>query len=200
MDLLGDNNEKAVTGSSDRCIKVWDIGACDLVSVNTYRYAHNQAITGLSAKPTDDKHLFASCSRDRNICIWDHRVSVPVADYFEGCHVYTTITWADIDGIDRIYAGENSGNIAVHDPRSLKMVLEVLKNTSNRSVHRIKVNKNLVTVLSLSNVVEVLDSAANHSVVYTNSGAEDYVRDVHYVDDKTFYSVGWDKKFTKHVL
>lgn len=50
---------------------MWDIGA-DLYSTHTWRYAHSDSVTGISASP-ESEPIFVSCSKDKSALIWDNR-------------------------------------------------------------------------------------------------------------------------------
>lgn len=197
LDLLGSKNEKAVTGSSvDNCIKVWNIGPCDLVSEFTYRNAHCDAVTGISSKP-DDGHVFASCSRDRTLSIWDTRNIRPAVDWFDGKYAYTTVRWFMHNGVEHLFAGDETGNLNVHDPRNMSCVADIVT-VHSRPILKIKENDDLIAVLSQSNVIHVLDITTQYSETYTNSNADDFVRDALWKGKQEFYSIGWDSKVSKH--
>lgn len=50
--MLG--TKKAVTGSSDGCMKIWTIETCDIVSELMFRNAHAYSINDISTKPDSD--------------------------------------------------------------------------------------------------------------------------------------------------
>lgn len=200
MDLLGPKNERAITGSScDNAIKIWNIGPCDLVSEYTYRDAHSDSVTGLASKPKDI-HLFASCSRDRSIAIWDHRKERPAIDFYEGNFGFTTINWSIKDGDDQLYVGDESGKFHIIDPRNFQNSLRTIK-ILDAPVHKIRPNNgDGIGVLSQSNCINVLNSTKDYPIIYSNDKAIDFVRDIYWTNDKHFYSIGWDQQITPHSL
>lgn len=212
MDTLGDNTDelKAVTGSSDCCLKLWHIGACDVVSEKTYLHAHADAITGLAASP-ESKFCFVSCSRDKSISHWDYRVPTPVVDFYESDFAYNDIAWSVPNGGHaQIVAGNECGEIHVFDSRNIKSLLKRLQGFSGKPVYRMKFNsnniergnKNLVAVLGQSNVVKVFDTGNGYNLIYESNGASDFVRDVHWChgDANKFYTVGWSEHTAVHEI
>lgn len=195
--LLGSKKQRAVTGSStDNCIKVWSIGACDITSEHTYRDAHATAVAALASKPDDD-HLFASCAQDRNLLIWDYRSLKPVIQHVNQGPTATAIEWTVHNGAERILLGDVSGIVHVYDPRNIQKALQSIK-ACDRSTHRFRCNNNLVAVVSQSNKIAVLDASAEYTTVYRDQSADDSVRDIHWTGDKTFNSLAWGKSLAQH--
>lgn len=202
LDVLssGENGLKAITGSSDSCIKIWNVGPCDLVSEKTYRYAHADAVTDIASKP-DSESCFLTSSRDKSISMWDYRLATPVVNYYEGDFPYNTISWST--DLAQILAGNERGEIHVFDSRNLKTIFQQIQGFSHKPIHKIKVNcnnDNLVAVLGQSKVVKVFDMKNDFKLVYENDSAIDYVRDVHWCRDNSdsFYSIGWNKTAAVH--
>lgn len=199
MDITS-NRKKAITGSSDCCLKIWTIGPCDLVSDKTYRYAHGDAITEIANKPSSD-FCFLTSSRDKSISLWDYRLQLPVVDCHDGEFGYSTVSWAT--NHTQLLAGNERGDVHIFDSRNLKSILKQVKGFSNKPVHKIKTNPNndnLVAVLGQSNVVKVFDIKNDFKLIYENDSSNDYVRDVHWCRDNsnTFYSIGWNKQSGIH--
>lgn len=199
MDLLGTKKERAITGSSsDNCIKVWSIGACDMISEHTYRHAHTQAVSGVSVKPNDG-YLFGSCSRDGSLLIWDYRNLKPVIKHVNGGPAYTAINWSNQSGTEQIIVGDVNGTLHIHDPRNIEIALQSEK-VCDRPIHKLKPHNGLLGVLSQSNQIVVLDATKNYTSAYRNAAAIDFARDIHWTDDRAFNSIGWDQKLSKHTF
>lgn len=203
LDILSKN--RAVTGSSDGCIKIWDIESCDLTSSHTYRYAHCRAIHSISSKP-DANTIFASCSSDKILSIWDVRDNKPIVDFFENEVGNSTCLWHSINGIDKIYMGDDAGIVHVFDPRKLASA-ELTEKIYKRTIHKIDFNQNndYLCVLGSSETVKVFDKAIDGKIVYENSDADDYVRDICWMNAENkqqneFYSIGWNKHVKKHIV
>nr|CAD7596913.1 unnamed protein product [Timema genevievae] len=69
--------KRAVTGSADMNIKVWNTEA--LECEHTYRTAHTHHVTSVSAHPQENNSVFASCSLDGTVYMWDTRQTKPAS-------------------------------------------------------------------------------------------------------------------------
>lgn len=197
MDLFQVEQTKAMTGSQDHCVKVWDMALGDLYSINTYRGGHSRAVTGLSSCPTSpDK--FVSCSRDRTMNIWDRRLSAPILDYNESNPVgLTTIYWSADNEI--IFVGDEAGWIHSIDsrmPRTMRSSLKVF----DAPIHRLRFNGSQMIVIADAAEVKVVDVATDLLIVYANDDAKDYVRDAHWTSSTEFRTIGWDSAVRAHSL
>lgn len=202
-----------LTGSSDGCVKCWDLADGDLCSAQTYRSAHVGAITGLAASPAVHE-MFASCSLDGSLLLWDQRVSQqrPVVAAIKPSAVgLTAVQWCDRSaGTDRVYVGDESGavhRLDVRQPGECERTWRPFDDSGERAgrVHRMRLSgdrteRQLLAVVADSTVVKVLDvgggggAAAGDkvdSVVLVTPPAADYVRDVHWGDAGQLYTVGW---------
>lgn len=200
MDIVRQNRTKALTGSSDATIKVWDMGAGDLCSQRTFRYAHADSVTGVSSSPSSPD-LFVSCGRDRCYNIWDNRLSKPIVEYSDlHSFAYTTIYWSSSDeGGERLLIGDETGCIYVVDPRQPKVAERIIE-ASQTPIHRIRFQRNLFVALAQSNKLRVYDIEQDFQVIYENKVALDCVRDVQWTADKEFHTIGWDSTLRKHAL
>lgn len=200
MDVLGKG--KALTGSSDGCIKLWDIGTCDLVSEKTYRYAHCGIIHDICSRPDSDA-MFASCSQDRYLAIWDKRVMAkPIVAHCKNPTVdNTACLWRKEKGKEFLYLGDNAGDVYIFDPRKLDAPLD-RQQLFDRPIHKFKIDNGFITVLAHSQTFKVLDEKQGLKSIYESS-ADDYVRDVCWLkgnDNRTFYTVGWSRGVHKHII
>lgn len=192
------NFTKAVSGSSDGCIKLWDTGAGDLLSLDTYRNAHAASVSGISAKKTDDG-IFATSSYDKSFYIWDHRIFQPVIDSYDlGKFGFSAIYWSSPnEHNEHLLLGNQTGQIFIADLRNLSDFICTIKPFTNE-IHKIKFKNSLCAVLGNSNRVSVINAAQNYEILYENTEAEDYVRDIYWCDVDKFYTIGWDSQMRKH--
>lgn len=205
--LGGKPDQKVVTGSMDGCIKIWKLAPCDLVSEQTYRYAHKETITDISTKPQSND-IFASCSRDRFLQIWDKRLSKPLTNVWKNNDfANTACLWVQKDnGADHLYLGDDSGTLYIYDPRKLDQCL-VTQNLFDRPIYRFKLNKSgkMVCVLAQSNNFKVISATIELETIHADSSSNGYVRDVCWINPKdenhhAFYSVGWNKNVKQHTI
>lgn len=205
--LDGAKKDKAVTGSTDGCLKVWQLASCDLVSEKTFRYAHKESITDISSKPQSDD-LLATCSRDRLLSIWDLRSSAPLVNSCKNDEfANTACLWTKINGVENLILGDDSGTMYIYDPRKLDQYL-VTQNIFERPIYKFRLNpsKKLLCVLGQTNTLKVVSTTMpGAETVYTNSSASDYVRDACWINNKneeeqTFYSIGWNKHVGQHSI
>lgn len=188
-----------MSGSQDGCIKDWDMGSGDLYSISTYRAAHSREITGLASSP-DQPNVFASCSRDRCLNIWDKRLSTPIVDFNETHNVgFTALNWLNPDGTDVIYVGDEAGWIFSIDPRSPKIFVTSRK-IFEAPIHRLRFSGSKVAVIANSSEIKVLDTAVDGCVIFTNNDAKDYVRDAHWSKSTELWTIGWDSAVQTHIF
>lgn len=200
MDVMRDKGQlKAITGATDRCIKLWDIGGCDLTSERVYSNAHVDAVTGISCRP--DSTLFCSCSRDKSFSIWDFRLAQPVIDYHEDHSVaYTTCKWNE----NHIYVGDESGNLHVYDTRQTYEQPMKTLDIFDRPIHKIRLNGIAsMAILGETSRMKLLDQANNFNILFEYDSADDYVRDICWRRDtnsKQFYTIGYNSHVKAHKL
>ncbi|KAG4072543.1 hypothetical protein HA402_004632 [Bradysia odoriphaga] len=189
----------AFTGCTDCCIKVWDLGGGDLSASHTYRSAHTSHITGLSSShsmPT----VFASCSRDKKWAVWDHRNRKPITTLSPTHDIpYTALYWSDSqENNENLFVGDGSGSVYVFDIRSPSKHVDMLSFCS--PIHKLSFEGKLLAVLGQTNVLKVIDTANGNKEIYNNSDAKSNVRDIHWSDVDTFYTIAWETGLQKHRL
>lgn len=201
------SKKKAISGSMDGCLKIWSIEPCDLFSAKTFRMAHSDTITGISANPKSES-IFASCSSDAVVCVWDDRLMSPIISYNESHDIgYTTCHWHANSGIDKLYLGDEIGTVSVYDPRKLD-TCETKISVNDQPIHKISFNANgdLLCILDNSNAIRVFDKTVDGEIIYENTDAVDYVRDICWDKqsnerkEKRFYSIGWCGHAKKHLI
>lgn len=212
LSILGTKaTAKAVTGSSDGCLKVWTVAPCDIVSERTYRMAHNATVTDISSKPASDDifvsmntsggnnksscfiikkfaiEFQATSSRDRYVSIWDKRSQKPLVNTYKNeDYAYTACFWLNNNGEERLYVGDDTGTMCIFDPRMLNAHL-VSKPIFDRPIHKFRLNPTgkLLGVLGQTNSMAVINTTPEADIVYRYSSATDYVRDICWVNNNS---------------
>lgn len=200
LDLFHKDGTKALTGSTDCCIKVWDLGGGDLCSNHTYRNAHAGHITGLSSSHSMPA-VFSSCSRDKKWAIWDYRLVKPITT-LSPTHdfPYTTLYWCDSqENNEHLFVGDESGSVYVFDIRNPIKHIEVFT-ACNYPIHKLSFEGTFLAVLGQTNVFKVFDTSKGNKEIYTNSDAKSNVRDIYWSDVNSFYTIAWDTGLQKHQL
>lgn len=57
------------------------MGTAELMSKQSYRYAHTDSITGLASSPISEA-IFTTCSLDKSCLLWDDRETRPAIGNF----------------------------------------------------------------------------------------------------------------------
>ncbi|KAJ6649760.1 Protein valois [Pseudolycoriella hygida] len=201
LELCHKDGIKALTGSTDCCIKVWDLGGADLCSSFTYRFAHAGQVTGLSSShsmPT----VFSSCSRDKKWAIWDHRQSRPITTLsLTHFFPYTTLYWSDnAEKYENLFIGDETGCVYVFDIRNPLRYVEMLQVYDGKPIHNLSFEGNCLAVLGQTNVLKVFDTSKANKEIYSNSDAQSNVRDLYWTDVDSFYTIAWGSGMHKHKL
>lgn len=198
MDIIrASSGTMLVTGATDRSIRLWDIGACELRTERVYRTAHVDTVTGISSK--SDGKLFCSSSRDKSFSIWDIRVNKPVIDYHEDHPVaYTTCKWNG----HFVYVGDESGNLEVYDSRKgYEQPMQTL-DIFDRPIHKIRLNGDeSMAIMGETSRMKILDQRNQLNVLFEYDSEDDYVRDICWcrnTNGKQFYTIGYSSHVKAH--
>ncbi|XP_061390236.1 protein valois [Musca vetustissima] len=192
------NQHKAVTGSKDGTLKIWDMGTADLVSQGSYRFAHTDSITGVSAARGKD-NIFATCSLDKSCLLWDDRETRPAIALYENHSVrFTNVTWCPQSDDSKIYLGDEAGAVLTIDVRQPKQI-ETETQYFERPIRKIIPNDENLAIISDSNLVKIAKSST-HSVFYKNSESENFVRDGAWITNKEFLTIGFEGKLRSHSI
>lgn len=180
---------------------MWDLGGGDLSSNNTYQNAHTSHITGLSfshSMPT----VFASCSRDKKWAVWDYRKGRKPITTLSPTHdiPYTALYWSDSqENNENLFVGDGSGSVYAFDIRNPLEYVEKFT-PLNSPIHKLSFKGKLLAVLGQTNVFKVVDTATGKKDIYVNSDAGSNVRDIHWSDADSFYTIAWGNGLQKHRL
>ncbi|KAL1456950.1 hypothetical protein WDU94_001633 [Cyamophila willieti] len=216
VSVSGDK-QKAVTGSMDKCIKVWDVSSNkDLQSEHTYRPAHKDHVTSVAMKQ-EGSTVFASCSLDGAALLWDTRMPKPAQVIYEDVAIgLKSVAWYTDN---QLVIGSTLGELCVSDTRTRGLTSQT-NVSSPRPIHRIVVHKNFVAVCSDDTYVRVIDmnklsssesgdsitsstilsnSVTNPAVIYSDGKHKDYVRGLTWAPDSgTLISCAWDRQVLSH--
>lgn len=111
---------KLVSGDCRNCIHLWEptSGATWNVSAKSY-IGHTASVEDLQWSPTEDT-VFASCSVDRNIIIWDTRMDNPLAATITAHKAdVNVISWNKLASC-MLASGSDDGTFSIQDLRMVK--------------------------------------------------------------------------------
>lgn len=119
----------------------------------------------------------------------------------------TACLWSAIDGVERLYLGDDTGTMHLYDPRQLNKLVKSHA-LFDRPIYRFKMHptEKMLCVFGLTTTFKVIDTTDDANTLYTDSRSNDYVRDVcwkacaNQSDQMTtkFYSVGWNRNVHQH--
>ncbi|XP_069686307.1 methylosome protein WDR77-like [Periplaneta americana] len=194
------DKKHAVTGSLDITIKVWSVES--LVAEHTYRPAHLHQVSSVCTHPQDGHSLFASCSLDGMVLIWDTRNVKPAKVAFNNrAKEMTSVDW-HTSRTDLVAAGTSSGDVMLLDIRQPKLPVAEAACFS-RPIHRMKFShhkSDWLAVCADDSKVKVLHCATNSpNIIYTDDRHEDFVHGLAWHSrNENLYSCGWDKQVLAH--
>ncbi|XP_069102113.1 methylosome protein WDR77-like isoform X2 [Argopecten irradians] len=141
---ISSDNQTAISGSHDRCVKVWDLET--LASKNTYR-AHSDNIECVKCHPKESA-IFLSCSLDGNIFLWDTRKPKPVSivDKMPCQHSPKCVAWQP-NSQHSFAVGDETGQIVVKDTRT-SIGSPVTFTPHSRCVNRVEFSKDSPSLLA----------------------------------------------------
>ncbi|KAH9499054.1 Methylosome protein 50 [Bulinus truncatus] len=192
---------KAVSGSHDRCIKLWDLSNTSLIYSSQ---AHSDLIHGIDCHPSEPD-LFLSCSQDDRILVWDRRKPKPARILSKSPLQYTPtcVRWKP-DNPHKLAVGSESGQIVILDTRA----------GVDNSYLNIKPQKRLINNLqfcpqkpsllaSVSEDCKVVVCSSDDEVlkqIYSDSTHKDFVRGLAWLSELQLYTCAWDSKILCHDL
>ncbi|KAF9681873.1 hypothetical protein SADUNF_Sadunf05G0048200 [Salix dunnii] len=110
---------RLVTGDCKNCIHLWEptSGAAWNVDATPFT-GHTDSVEDLQWSPTED-HVFASCSVDGHIAIWDARLGKSPAIYFKAHNAdVNVISWNRLASV-MLASGGDDGTFSIRDLRLL---------------------------------------------------------------------------------
>ncbi|BET02658.1 WD domain, G-beta repeat [Nesidiocoris tenuis] len=119
--------ETIITGGDDRRINLLDLEGAVKTS---YFPAHSRAVASVAASP-EHSSVFASCSMDRSVLLWDTRLPRPAKAIVSGDCGYSALAWLD----DRqIAVGSEMGAVHTYDVRTVQPL-------AKRHLHEMPIHK-----------------------------------------------------------
>lgn len=190
---------KIVTGGMDMCIKVWNID--ELITEHTYRPAHCDHVTSVAFCPDSTNCVFASCSLDGCLLLWDIRQSKPAKVLIdtpdEGL---SAVVWQP--GQENfLTVGTVLGNLRSLDIRTGNILAKT--RPFRRPIHRLaSAYTSWLAVCADSNEVKVLDCRSeNLDTLYNDDRHTDFIRGLSWHPQlKTLITCGWDKRVLSHSI
>ena len=200
LDLFEKDRSKCISGSKDGFLKVWDVGDRDLYVATTISYAHCDEITGLSTSKTNTS-LFVTCSTDKAALTWDlRRNKQATALYDNHTFAFTNLYWpTETSDGSLVWLGDETGVLHQVDTRKPNEFIKSVE-VFDDAIHRIRYSKGKLAVVGDNQTVKVFND--KFDLLYENSDAPDYLRDVLWSNSATsdFYTIGWDSHFKKHTF
>lgn len=190
---------KIVTGGMDMCIKLWNID--DLITEHTYRPAHCDHVTNVAFRPDSTDCVFASCSLDGCLLLWDIRQPRPATVLLETpVEGLSAVVWQP--GQENfLTVGTVLGNIKSLDIRTANVFAKT--HPFRRPIHRLASTYiSLLAVCADSNEVKVLDCRSEMlDTIYSDSRHSDFVRGLSWHPQlQTLLTCGWDKRILSHSI
>ncbi|XP_066590331.1 methylosome protein WDR77-like [Prorops nasuta] len=191
-----------VTGGMDYCIKIWNVS--ELLSVNTFQFAHTNIVTSVDTKPNSNS-TFVSTSLDQEALIWDIRLPLPAYSVLKKNCGLTTSTW-NIQAENILAIGAEDGHISIIDIRQANEVVWEIP-ILDRPLNKILYNSNSkksdeISCCGDNNLVVVVDTkkckANEIPIIYESSIHKDFVRDLAWHNDYLF-TCSWDNTVQKHL-
>lgn len=187
-----------VSGSYDKCIKVWDIETWR--SISTFRPAHAAIVWQVSFSACEPQ-VFVSCGEDGGIRLWDLRLAKPatVLNKTPVMSTPTAVSWQP-QNFTVFAAGDDSGKIFLKDVRGAGDIIAAQGH--KRAVFRLSFcPQNPLWLASCADEtsVSVLEiGKCGTASLYEDDSHSDFVRGLVWSPDSALVSCGWDKKVLKH--
>ena len=185
---------KSVSSGYDTSLVVLDLNT--FRPLKTYQTAHTAIIWDNAFNNLDD-NLVLTCSRDKDVLLWDLRKQKPASKVLTIGTEPTALSWSSKD-ISNVFIGTSVGEVFLIDIRSPK-TSQMTTNMTSKRVHRIKnvLNGKGIAICSDDNNFLVLDSNNFNCIHRDNTSHSDWVRDLTEHHQK-LYTVGRDSRLICH--
>lgn len=131
--LSSNKNGTIVSAGADMRINVVDTEEGSVQ--NTYFPAHSHPVVTVAAKSMD-KDIFASCSMDQLLLLWDTRLPRPAKAVTEGDCGFTTVAWKDENSV---LVGSETGLVDIFDVRSSGSIQSM--KLQEKPIHKLAYNE-----------------------------------------------------------
>lgn len=197
---------KAVTGSMDCSIKIWDIET--FIPEISYDSAHLNYVTcvrfqGSSNETGDFGSVFVSASLDGRCLLWDRRQSSSARVLYAEEEIrFTSMEWFS-NCTDILFLGCDIGKLRIVDVRNSKEAILIQDFSSSRSINTIRSfsrdSKNYLSVCGNCRKFKIYQYSDKLIEIYCNEDHVDYVRDTAWISKKLkLLSCSWDSRIIKH--
>ena len=185
---------KSISCGYDMSLLVLDLN--NFVATKCYRYAHSAVIWDNAFNQFDD-NLVMTCSRDKNVLLWDLRKQRPASKVTQISTEPTALCWSQKD-MSCAFIGTGSGEVLSVDIRNCKIEGSTKNSTSSR-IHRIKnlFNGRVLAICSDDNYLLVVDSKCLETIYEDKTSHSNWVRAVTQ-HNNILYSVGRDTRLVCH--
>ena len=185
---------KSISGGYDSSLIVLDLNT--FIPIKSYKYAHSSTIWDNAFNQFDD-NLVLSCSRDKDVLLWDLRKALPASKVKTIETEPTALCWSSIENSEA-YVGTACGEILLLDIRNPRPERLTTNSTSKR-VHRIKniLNGRAIAVCSDDNKFLVLDAKTLKLIYENKTSHSNWVRGVA-EHNHLIYTVGRDTRLVCH--
>jgi methylosome protein 50 len=191
---------KAVSGSHDRCIKLWDLSNTSLIYV---AQAHSDLVSCVDCHPSEPE-MFVSCGQDGRILVWDKRKPkhASILNKTPLLHTPTCVKWQP-GGVHKMAVGSESGQIAILDTR-MGVDNYLTSNPHTRSVYSLQfcaTRPSLLASISedCTTVVTTVDEDGLIEA-YRDITHQDFVHGLAWSSESQLYTCGWDARVLSHNL
>jgi len=199
---LSSDKTRAISGSMDKSLKVWNTDY--LVSSHTFRPAHADIILDIAYHP-ENNDIFASCSLDGQVTLWDLRQTKPALALPKHFASRPSCLSFRRRGQCNLLVGTISGHILEVDVSSVpSKYLPMLElGVHDGALHKISVaphNDALIASCADSPKVVVASvNTAHPQILYSDKRHSDVVRGIAWTNDETsLFSCGWDQQIVQH--
>lgn len=144
-----------ISASMDKTVRVWDVGS----GLEVKKCLHTDFVTTISSDPNDENY-FLSGSIDRKLRLWN-LVDSKVVAWTGLPDCITSVGFSNSSTAPLAYAGLYSGKVASFNPRTLKIVKEVIKGPGKKVSSIVGIKDQEVLVATNDSRIRVCDQNAD---------------------------------------
>lgn len=199
---VASDSEKIISGSWDRSIKVWDVQT--FVPSYTYKDAHSDLIWMVSCH-LHDADVFASCSDDNEVRLWDIRLPRPASHLGDLSYSAAPVALSWKPNKDNILLiGTDAGECHILDVRKNDFICKNVPCHARpfRSIEFSSITPNWFATCAEETKVRVFNMTTDvPEPIYEDDSHGDFVRGLswHPINNK-LYSCSWDALIKSHSI